>query len=78
VRHDALPWPQVLRLVLDHEDVVDKPYKSLVGSLLYPSQWCWPDLSYSVGALSQVMAGASKKQWDMGLCDSLDIESILH
>ena len=21
-------------------DVVDKPYKSLVGSLLYPSQWC--------------------------------------
>jgi hypothetical protein len=26
-----------------------------------------PDLSYSVGALSQVMAGASKKQWDMGL-----------
>jgi hypothetical protein len=37
------------------EYVVDKPYKSLVGSLLYPSQWCWPDLSYSVGALSQVI-----------------------
>jgi hypothetical protein len=57
---------------VDLEDVVDKPYKSLVGSLLYPSQWCRPDLSYSVGALSQVMAGASKKQWvrghwDMGL-----------
>jgi hypothetical protein len=52
---------------VDLEDVVDKPYKSLVGSLLYPSQWCWPDLSYSVGALSQVMAGTSKKQWDMGL-----------
>ena len=52
---------------VDSEDVADKPYKSLVGSLLYPSQWCRPDLSYSVGALSQVMAGASKKQWDMGL-----------
>jgi hypothetical protein len=52
---------------VDPEDVVDKPYKSLVGSLLYPSQRCRPDLSYSVGALSQVMAGASKKQWDMGL-----------
>jgi hypothetical protein len=52
---------------VDPEDVVDKQYKSLVGSLLYQSQWCQPDLSYSVGALSQVMAGASKKQWDMGL-----------
>jgi hypothetical protein len=46
---------------VDLEDVVDKPYKSLVRSLLYPSQWCRPDLSYSVGVLSQVMAGASKK-----------------
>jgi hypothetical protein len=51
---------------VDLEDVIDKPYKSLVGSLLYPSQWCRPDLSYSVGAL-RVMAWASKKQWDMGL-----------
>ena len=52
---------------MDLEDFIDKPYKSLVGSLLYPSQWCRLDLSYSAGALSQVMAGASKKQWDMGL-----------
>jgi hypothetical protein len=48
-------------------DVVDKPFKSLVGCLLYPSQWCRPDLAYAVGALSQVMAGASQEQWNMGL-----------
>jgi hypothetical protein len=52
---------------VDPEDVADKLDKSLVGSLLYPSQWCHPDLSYSVRALSQVMAGASKKQWEMVL-----------
>jgi hypothetical protein len=52
---------------VDLEDVVDKPYKSLVGLLQYPSQWCQPDLSYSVGAFSQVTTGTSKKQYDMGL-----------
>jgi hypothetical protein len=49
------------------DDVVDKPFRSLVGCLLYPSQWCRPDLAYSVGALSQVMAGASQQQWKIGL-----------
>ena len=52
---------------VEQDEVVDKPYKSLVGCLLYPSQWCRPDLSYAVGALSQVMAGASKNHWDMGI-----------
>jgi hypothetical protein len=52
---------------VDPEDVVDKLYKSLVGSFLYPSQWCCPDLSYFVRALSQAMAGASKKHCEMGL-----------
>jgi len=52
---------------VEENERVDKPFKSLVGSLLYPSQWCRPDLSYAVGALSQVMAGPSQKHWDIGM-----------
>jgi hypothetical protein len=45
---------------------VDKPYKSLVGSLRTEAKGV-ALISYCVGVLSQVMAGPSKKQWDMGL-----------
>jgi len=66
-RRIPMPAGTQIGAKVDPEDVVDKPFKSLVGSLLYPSQWCRPDLTYAVGSLSQVMAGASKKQWDIGL-----------
>ena len=35
------------------EVYVDKPYRSLIGCLLYPTQWTRPDISYAIGSLSQ-------------------------
>jgi hypothetical protein len=46
-----------------NEEPSAKPYRSLIGSLLYPAQWTRPDLAYAVGALSQVMSDPADRHW---------------
>ena len=51
------PTPMLHKLSLpptqSDEDVVNEPYRSLIGSLMYPAVWTRPDISFAVGALSQ-------------------------
>jgi hypothetical protein len=38
-------------------------YRSLVGSLLYASAPCWPDLAYAARALAQFMYTPGSEHW---------------
>ena len=42
---------------------IDKLYRSLIGSLLYPTQWTRPDLSFAVGVLSRFNNNLSEDHW---------------
>ena len=49
------------------ENKTDKPYRSLIGSLLYPTQWTRPDLSFSVGMLSRFNNNPSEYHWKLAM-----------
>ena len=49
------------------ETISNKPYRSLIGCLLYPSQWTRPDISYAVGQLSQFLESPSESHWNTGI-----------
>ena len=68
---DSRPIPiranEELKPIGEGEDVSNKPFRSLIGCLLYPSQWTRPDISYAVGQLSQFLESPTQKHWEVGL-----------
>jgi hypothetical protein len=52
---------------IDQPLAIDKPYRSLLGSLMHPMVWTRPDLSYAVGSLSQFMHEPRETHWNVGL-----------
>ena len=58
---------EVLLKIADDEEIYNKPFRSLIGCLLYPAQWTRPDISYVVGQLSQFLEKPTKKHWEIGI-----------
>jgi len=46
---------------------VNKPYCSLVGSLMYPAVWTRPDIAFAAGALSQHNHKPGNEHWKAAL-----------
>ena len=67
-RPTAVPLEQNHRLALSTSKVLDdpKPYRCLVGRLIYPC-FTRPELSYSVHVLSQFMQSPRAEHWDTAL-----------
>ena len=51
----------------DERKMTNKPYRSLIGSVNYPSQWFRPDIAYAVGYASQFMQNPTEEHWNIGL-----------
>lgn len=63
--------PMIDRLQLyrtnEIEETTDKPYRSLVGCLMYPMLWTRPDLAHAVGTLGQFASNPSNEHWKAGM-----------
>jgi hypothetical protein len=49
------------------EEGTNKPYRSLVGSLMYLTMCTRPDLAHAVGVLSRFLENPAERHWDMGI-----------
>jgi len=58
---------QELPPVLNDEETVNKPYRSLIGSLMYPAVWTRPDIAFAAGTLSQFNHKPSSEHWKAAL-----------
>ncbi|TPX44940.1 DNA-directed DNA polymerase, partial [Chytriomyces confervae] len=45
----------------------DKPYRSLVGCLMYPMIWTRPDIAFAASQLGQFSSGATDEHWQAGM-----------
>lgn len=65
----STPLKERTTLSIKDDDPVltDKPYRSLLGSLMHPMVWTRPDLAFAVGTLSQVMHKPQQEHWEAGL-----------
>ena len=52
---------------VDDRSETDNPYGELIGSLLYLSSTCRPDITYAVPFLSWFMHKATKTHWNMAI-----------
>jgi len=65
------PIPLVAGLVMQkpgNDDVLtSKPYRMLIGKLMYPMVWTRPDLAFAVGSLSAHNSAATDEHWNYGM-----------
>ena len=47
----------------DWQFMADKPYREVLGSVMYPQIATWPDLSYAVSTLSKFASNPEKQHW---------------
>jgi len=67
IRNTPLEAHLKFRKTNDEETVTSKPYRSLIGCMMYPAQWTRPDLSFSVGFLSRYNTKPSDIHWNQSL-----------
>lgn len=66
----STPLPSSIKLVKATDEQAEEfrslrlPYRSAVGSLMYPAQCTRPDLAHAVGALSQHLERPGQAHWD--------------
>jgi hypothetical protein len=51
----------------EEEKRTNKPYRSLVGSLMYLNMCTRPDIAYAVGVLSRFLEDPAERHWEMGV-----------
>ena len=65
------PIPLVAGLVLqkpsDDDTLTSKPYRMMVGKLMYPMVWTRPDIAFAVGSLSAHNSAATDDHWNAGM-----------
>jgi hypothetical protein len=54
---------QKLMKATDKDEELDKPYRSLVGSLLYAAVGTRPDIAFATGAVCRFMARPTEQHW---------------
>ena len=63
--------PLVAGLVLQRpsegDELTKRPYRMLVGKLMYPMVWTRPDLAFAVGSLSAHNSAATEDHWNAGM-----------
>ena len=57
----------VLQKPCDGDTLTSKPYRMLVGKLMYPMVWTRPDLAFAVGCLSAHNSAATDEHWNAGM-----------
>ena len=66
-KHIPLTAGLVLQKPYDDDDLTKKPYRTLVGKLMYPMVWTRPDLAFAVGSLSAHNSAATDDHWNAGM-----------
>ena len=49
------------------DEIIDKPYRKLIGSLLYLSTHTRPDIAEAVGSLSRNLERPTREHWEAGM-----------
>jgi hypothetical protein len=66
-RESSTPMGSNLDLRRMDEEITRKPYREVVGALLYLSNGTGPDIAYAVGMLSRYMEKAEEKHWEAAM-----------
>lgn len=64
---NAVSTPIIVTINSDQAEITQKPYKELVGSLLYLSTTCRPEISFTFSYLTRFMDKATDEHWNMAL-----------
>ena len=57
----------VLQKPCEGDTLTSKPYRMLVGKLMYPMVWTRPDLAFAIGSLSAHNSAATDDHWNAGM-----------
>jgi hypothetical protein len=57
----------VIQRRLTDEVKTDKPYRSLIGCLMYPMLWSRPDIAFAASSMGQVSSDPSEQHWKKGI-----------
>lgn len=62
----SMKTPMEANFSVNNEDVLDVPFKELIGSLLYISMNTRPDITYAVSYLSRFLVKPTEQAWKAG------------
>ena len=57
----------VLQKPSEDDTLTSKPYRMMVGKLMYPMVWTRPDIAFAVGSLSAHNSAATDDHWNAGM-----------